>query len=428
MIAAPAPVQRPPGAKLLAIDSRGGISHGARRRFTALLGSGDLVVANDAATLPASLAGVHVATGRKVEVRLAQRRSLEPGDIRDFVAVVFGEGDHRTRTEDRAPPPALGAGDALRLGPIRATVARLLGHPRLVELHFENTPRAIWSALATHGRAIQYSHMQPALALWDVWTPIAAVPAAFEPPSAGFALDWRTLAEMRERGVAFATITHAAGISSTGDEALDRRLPFDEPYRIPASTAEMIARARERRGRIVAVGTTVVRGLESAATEEGLVRAGPGLATQRLGPGTRLRVVGAILSGTHEPGTSHHELLRAFTDAHTLERADRELEARAYRTHEFGDSVFIERRDPSIREHAGRAAPHGAHGDRNGRDRADRQQGPADRLARARLEQVAQEEADAGPRHGARGGHEAHLGKGYVEGPHGPPPARRPGS
>ena len=62
---------------------------------------------------------------------------------------------------------------------------------------------------------------------------MAADPVAFEPPSAGFALDWQTLARWRGRGIGFATLTHAAGISSTGDPALDRRLPFDEPYRIP---------------------------------------------------------------------------------------------------------------------------------------------------------------------------------------------------
>jgi S-adenosylmethionine:tRNA ribosyltransferase-isomerase len=67
------------------------------------------------------------------------------------------------------------------------------------------------------------------------------------------------------------------------------------------------------------------------------------LATGRIGPSTRLRVVDGLLSGTHEPGTSHYELLRAFTDDETLERANDELNRCGYRTHEFGDSVFIER-------------------------------------------------------------------------------------
>jgi S-adenosylmethionine:tRNA ribosyltransferase-isomerase len=178
--------------------------------------------------------------------------------------------------------------------------------------------------------------------MWDVWTSIAGPPVAFEPPSAGFALDWHILRTMRARGVVFATITHAAGISSTGDLELDRRLPFDEPYRIVPATAVAIQQARARGGRVVAIGTTVVRALEHAATSNGGVRVGEGLATQRMGAMTRLRVVDALLSGTHEPGTSHYELLRAFTDDATLTCANGELLAHGYRTHEFGDSVLIE--------------------------------------------------------------------------------------
>jgi S-adenosylmethionine:tRNA ribosyltransferase-isomerase len=152
------------------------------------------------------------------------------------------------------------------------------------------------------------------------------------------------LGEIRAIGARFATITHAAGISSTGDAELDRLLPFDEPYRIPRSTALEIEVARARGGRVVAIGTTVVRALEHAVREDGLLASGDGLATQRLGPASRLRIADMILSGTHEPGTSHYELLRAFADDDTLRRATLELEARSYRTHEFGDSVLIERK------------------------------------------------------------------------------------
>ena len=179
--------------------------------------------------------------------------------------------------------------------------------------------------------------------MWDVWTPIAGLPAAFEPPSAGFALDWRSIRLMRERGIGFATMTLAAGISSTGDPDLDQRLPFDEPYRIPATTAAAISSARAEGRRIIAVGTTVVRGLEHAAALDGVVRPGAGVADQRIGPGRRLRIVDALLSGTHEPGGSHYQMLRAFLDDCTLADADAALDARGYRTHEFGDSVLIER-------------------------------------------------------------------------------------
>lgn len=341
MIAAEIAVQRPSDAKLLVVDSKRNIIHVPRRAFVEFLRPNDVVIANDAATLPASLSGVHEETGRAIEVRLAGRPSLDPIDVKQFSAVVFGEGDYHTRTEDRPLPPPLKIGDTLVLGPLSATVEQLLGHPRLVSLSFQGTADEVWAGLAHHGKPIQYSHLRNSLELWDVWTRIAGLPVAFEPPSAGFVLDWHILAEIREHHATFATITHAAGISSTGDDKLDQLLPFDEPYRIPTATARAVEIARERGGRVIAVGTTVVRALEAAATDDGHLRAGDGVAKGRIGPATRLRVVDAILSGTHEHGTSHYELLRAFLEDSTLQRATEELSQHGYRTHEFGDSVLI---------------------------------------------------------------------------------------
>ncbi len=247
------------------------------------------------------------------------------------------------RTEDRPQPPELAAGDRLSLGPLRATIEAILDHPRLVRLAFNGSPSRIWEGLARHGRPIQYSHVRTPLALWDVWTPIAGPPVALEAPSAGFALDWNALAILKARDIRFAAITHSAGISSTGDPALDALLPFDEPYRISPAAAAEINQARRRGGRIIAIGTTVVRALEQAAKPDGTVRPGAGWAMGRIGGATRLLVVDAILSGVHEAGTSHYELLRAFRDEESLRNMDRELMARGYRTHEFGDSVFMEK-------------------------------------------------------------------------------------
>jgi S-adenosylmethionine:tRNA ribosyltransferase-isomerase len=351
MIAAHLPIQRPPQAKLLVVDARGNIKHVARVQFVDFLCRGDLVIANDAATLPASLQGVHAPSGAALEVRLAGRRSLASNDIRHVSTIVFGAGDFHTRTEDRPPPPPLKPGDPLALGPLHGTVVKMLGHPRLIELRFEGSVDEIWAGLARHGRPIQYSHLRTRLALWDVWTPMAGPPVAFEPPSAGFVLDWQTLLRMHARGISFATLTHAAGISSTGDEELDHHLPFDEPYRISPATACAILRTRAAGGRVVAIGTTVVRALEHAADSRGQVYPGDGMANQRLNAHSRLHVVDAILSGTHEPGTSHYELLRAFIDDIDLRRAGEQLNAHAYRTHEFGDSVFIEKKGKVARRH-----------------------------------------------------------------------------
>jgi S-adenosylmethionine:tRNA ribosyltransferase-isomerase len=342
MIAADKPVQRPPSAKLLVVDARGRIRHVRRTALVEVLRPDDLVIANDAATLPASLSGRHVPSDLPVEVRLAGRDSLSPEAVSRFSAVLFGSGDYHARTEDRPPPPPLTPGDRVELGSLSATIECLLGHPRFVSLRFDGPADVVWAGISRHGRPIQSAHLSEPLALWDVWTPFAGPPVAFEAPSAGFALDWGTLSALRKRGVSFATVTHAAGISSTGDAELDNRLPLDEPYRIPPSTAQAVLGAHERGGRIVAVGTTVVRALESAATSAGRVQPGEGVATLRIGPATTLRVVDAILTGVHEAGTSHHELLRAFAADRTLTEVENELTEGGYRTHEFGDSVLID--------------------------------------------------------------------------------------
>ena len=229
------------------------------------------------------------------------------------------------------------------LGPLSATVTALLGHARLISLHFDGSTDEIWSGIAHHGRPVQYAHVPTPLALWDVWTPIASPPVAFEPPSAGFALDWQMIAALRARNIGFATITHAAGISSTGDAELDIRLPFDEPYEVPRlDGGRDRAGASERRQNHRQSGrrSCAHSSMRPCATVS-VVHAGRDVATERMGPGTRLRVVDAILTGVHERGTSHYELLRAFADDLTLSAADDEIAAHGYRPHEFGDSVLV---------------------------------------------------------------------------------------
>src|SRR5262245_63803985 len=116
MIAANLPIQRSAQAKLLVVDCQGNIRHWVRSKMVDLLRRGDLVIANDAATLPASLAGEHLQSRRAIEVRLVGMSSLEPGAIRNPTALVFGAGDFRVRTEDRPMPPQLAVNDQLVLG------------------------------------------------------------------------------------------------------------------------------------------------------------------------------------------------------------------------------------------------------------------------------------------------------------------------
>ena len=328
-------------AKLLTIDADGRMRHLPRTALASLFSPGDIVIANDAATLPASLQGSHCTSGEQIEVRLAAWVSIR--DPMRFAAIAFGAGDYRSRTEDRMLPPSVAPGDRLTLGPLVAIVECPLGDPRLFRLRFLGDCATVLAGLARHGRPIQYAHVPEPLVLRDVWTRIAANPIAFEPPSAGFALDWHTQAVWRRRGIGFATLTHAAGISSTGDPVLDLRLPFDEPYRIPEHTAAAIIRAKSDARRIIAIGTTVVRALESAANADGSVRAGDGVASGRIARETPLRVVDAILTGVHQPGESHFELLRAFANDALLDQISPAFDQHGYRSHEFGDSMLIER-------------------------------------------------------------------------------------
>jgi S-adenosylmethionine:tRNA ribosyltransferase-isomerase len=127
-------------------------------------------------------------------------------------------------------------------------------------------------------------------------------------------------------------------------------LPFDEPYRIPEATAAAIARTRGTGGRVIAIGTSVVRSLEAAADPRGDVRAGQGVASGRITRKTNLRVVDTVLTGVHQPGESHFELLRAFADDATLERMTAAFMAGDFLAHEFGDCALIERACFSLRE------------------------------------------------------------------------------
>ena len=293
-----------------------------------LLRAGDLIVVNDAATLPASLPG-RAADGRELEIRLSG-----PVDGNRLYGIAFGPGDHRTRTEDRPKPPALAAGDTLSLGAITATVVKVTG--RRVELVARTDADALWQALYANGRPVQYAHRPELLPLWSVQTAYAARPWAAEMPSAGRPLSWEVLLALRRAGVQIASLTHAAGLSSTGDDDLDRALPWPELYQIPRRTADAIAETHRRGGRVIAIGTTVVRALEASRGA-----AGSGCATLRLDARYRPAIVDGLVSGLHVPGESHFELLTAFAPADRLERAIALAAAAGLSGHELGDACLI---------------------------------------------------------------------------------------
>ena len=159
MIAAHQPIQRPRQGKLLVVDTAGRMRHWPRSGLVDLFRPCDLVIANNAATIPESLAGQHLPTGRFVEVRLAGWESLSPDAICRPRAIVFGEGDFQTRTEDRPQPPKLTVGDKVSLGSLRATVVEILSHPRLVRLAFDESTEQVLEGIARHGRQIGRAHV-----------------------------------------------------------------------------------------------------------------------------------------------------------------------------------------------------------------------------------------------------------------------------
>jgi S-adenosylmethionine:tRNA ribosyltransferase-isomerase len=267
--------------------------------------------------------------GESIELRLA-----EPIVAARLAGVLFGAGDHRTRTEDREPPPQVRPGDVLVFTGFEARVVDARGRQVVLEASVRGD--ALWAAIYREGAPVQYAHRPELLHLYDAQTAYAARPWCAEMPSAGRALTWDVLLRLRRAGIELATLTHAAGLSSTGDAALDAALPWPERYDVPQATWDAIAAARQRGGRVIAVGTTVVRALEAARG-----RAGEGVAVGRIGAQTRLEIVDGLISGLHDPGESHFELLQAFVERRTLERALALAAGHGLSSHELGDACLI---------------------------------------------------------------------------------------
>ncbi len=302
------------------------------------LESGDVVVVNDAATLPGSLFGF--APGRRpIELRLLEVDPLT-GLAR---AVLFGDGDHRTPTEHRPEPPALAIGDELQVGELHARVDELARRsPRELGLRFRERGGSLLAGIYVRGGPVQYAHVRDRLPLWAVQTPFASRPWAAEIPSAARPIGFEVVRALIDRGVVVRGLTHAAGLSSTGDPRIDAALPLPERWEIPARTADAIATARRLGKRIFAVGTSVTRALEGCAAAHAAVVAGEGVTDFVLGKATRLRVVSGIFTGMHDDATtSHAALLSAFAGPGVLARAFAHAERAGYLGHELGDSMLI---------------------------------------------------------------------------------------
>lgn len=333
--------QHDANTKLLVIHSQSKrYEHALFESLARYLKEGDLLVVNDAATIPASFRGT--LKGQELELRLAA--CLEPNEKQPqrWLAVVFGRGSWRVPTENRGAPAVAFAGDLIDLGAgLRAQVEKVRPESnRLLEIGWRCDLRELWRLLYLNGRPIQYSYLKEELRLWDTQTLFATHPASVESPSAAFPLTWSQLFDLNSRGVKLAPLTHAAGLSSTGDAELDRLLPFDEHYSIPQETAAAVNEAMERGNKVIAVGTTVARALESAASL-GTVRAGSATTGLKITSRYQRRVVSGLITGLHEPGASHLDLLSAFAPSSAIEAAYASALANGYLWHEYGDACLI---------------------------------------------------------------------------------------
>jgi S-adenosylmethionine:tRNA ribosyltransferase-isomerase len=330
MKAASAPRTDRKKVKLLVVEA-GEMQDGLMEGLPNHLRSGDLLVVNDAGTLPASLQG-RDEHDQPVEIRLASQLN-----DRSWQAVIFGAGDWRTPTEHRPAPPRVKAGEEIAFaGDFSAIVLReskLSG--RLLDLEFNRSGQDLWRCIYSYGKPVQYSYMTEELNLWSVQNVYGSRPWAVEMPSAGHVLDWQLLLKLKEKGIQIATLTHGAGLSSTGDAEIDQALPLAERFEIPAATMEAVRRTKANGRRVIAVGTSVVRALESAPL--GL----SGFTTLKIGPEHQLQFVDGLLTGTHDVSESHYRLLQSFLSETSLAGISRHLEDQNYLTHEFGDACLI---------------------------------------------------------------------------------------
>lgn len=291
-----------------------------------VLAPGDLLVINTSATLPAALEArradgtalrLHVSTAVPAAVgqRLVELR-------RDGAA--FGDG----RAGERLALPG---------GGVATLRAPWVGARRLWVADLD-LPAPLEAYLAWHGRPIRYRHLHGDWPLDAYQTVYATEPGSAEMPSAGRPLSERVITRLGARGVTVAPVVLHAGVSS-----LERgETPGPERFRVPEATARLVRAVRDGGGRVVAVGTTVVRALETAADlGDGVVEAADGWTRLVVTPERGVRAVDGLLTGWHEPESSHLQLLRAVGGARLVARAYREALERGHLWHEFGDVHLI---------------------------------------------------------------------------------------
>ncbi|MBQ1093970.1 S-adenosylmethionine:tRNA ribosyltransferase-isomerase [Streptomyces sp. B93] len=325
------------------------VSHHAFRELPGLLRAGDLLVVNTSPTLAAAVDG-WVGHARVV-VHFSTR-----GDDGRW-AVELRDPDGRGTTRARAGGPA---GVEVGLpGGVRLVLEEPLS-ARADRLWWARVSVAdVLAVLRAHGRPIRYSYTardQPLSAYQTVFAlPGADGAGSAEMPSAARPFTARLVAELVSRGVQFAPVTLHTGVAS----AEAHEPPYPERFAVPATSARLVNAVRAGDGRVIAVGTTAVRAVESAARADGVVRAAAGWTDLVVTPERGVRVVDGLLTGLHEPEASHLLMLRAVAGRAAVERGYEEALRGRYLWHEFGDVHLVLPPDTT------RPAPHSVHCCRN---------------------------------------------------------------
>lgn len=331
-------------SKLLVIRPDGTINHDLLEDLDQFLETGDTIVVNNSATIPASFYGIHEYSGKPIELRLAYSLSTDPTDLTSWMAIIYGEGDWTIPTEEREEAPDLKAGDILIIA--HELIVEIISisslSRRLIEIKFALSNGKLWDKIYQLGKPIQYSYLKEDLYLWDQQTIFSGPPVSIEAPSASFQLSWGLILKLRSKGINVVTLTHAISISNTGDANLDSLLPLPERYWIAESAAATINQAHQGGRRIIAIGTSVTRALESSAqNNNGTIMPGTFQTNLKITKDHQLQIVDGLLTGMHVPGESHVNLLESFIPKGTLEDSYDQAISRDYIWHEYGDLSLI---------------------------------------------------------------------------------------
>jgi S-adenosylmethionine:tRNA ribosyltransferase-isomerase len=320
------------GVRLLVADALG-VHHTRFDRLTEHLRAGDVLVVNTSATMPGQLDGFR--GSEPVVVHVANR-------LPDGTRVV------ELRSAPRAAEPLLDghAGEVIRLA-AGGHVELLAEYPRAGSAPGDNGNR-LWRGyvqvvgslsafLCRYGRPISYGYLDRSYPIESYQTIFALHPGSAEMPSAGRPFSPELATRLVSSGVLIVPITLHTGVSSQEiGEA-----PQEEWFEVPAATAALVNDARARGGRVVAVGTTATRALESAAEPDGTVRPRSGWTDLVISPERPVRVVGGLITGWHDPEASHLLLVESVAGPELTQRAYDAAAAEGYRWHEFGDSGLL---------------------------------------------------------------------------------------